>query len=361
MRVATLAALGSLAAALLSGCRKGEQEHGTPAPAGPGSPAPQATEPAGRAVCLAPARYADPQAVRFLPKIAGPFCLDPSGSDRAYGEGAARGVEGICDVLDGECETYKRFGVRRLVEARYVDGGGGPAMIDVYLSELATTEHAYAMFTLRVVGESDPARPGAPRPMQGGGEAALGVGSAYLWRGPYLAELSYSDPGASPPALRAAADRVLPALVADLGDRILGPTEPPAAVAALPPERRLPLGVQYAQRDVLGVAGAGAGAVGYYMEGDRRWRVLSVRREDAAQSAEVFRTFAGLPGANEEKGIGDAAVWLTLPAAPGGAQAQWLLARRGKAVLGVGDESALGQPLDRAAKRRMLAMLLEPR
>src|SRR5436189_796756 len=64
-------------------------------------------------------------------------------------EGAPLPLDQICDLFDGECEIYKGFHVRRVLEARYIDGAGSPATIDIHLSKFGTTESAYAMFTKR--------------------------------------------------------------------------------------------------------------------------------------------------------------------------------------------------------------------
>jgi hypothetical protein len=240
-------------------------------------------------------------------------------------------------MFDGECEIYKGFNVRRVVEARYVDGAGSTATIDVYLSKFATSEGAYAMFTKRVVGEGDPADEVSPRPIEGGGAAALGVGNATLWRGLYLAELTYSDEAAAEAALRAAGEKLLPPLVNEMGSKLPGEAALPAAAAALPKEKLLPLGIRYVIKDALGVDGAGGGAFGYYKDGEKRHRVLVLVREDDEQAQDVLASFAKVAGATKEKGAPGGLVRLMHKegdAPPG----EWVLARNGKTIFGVGDE-----------------------
>jgi hypothetical protein len=280
---------------------------------------------------------ADAATAPFLPRVSGGFCLDPNGGDKAFGEGAPLPIDHICDLFDGECEVYRGYGVRRVTEARYVDGAATPATIDVHVSRFATSEGAYAMFTRRVVGDGDPADDSTPRPIDGGGAGALGVGNAYVWRGLYLVELTYNDQTAAEAAVRAAGDRLLPGLVKDVGARLPGDVSLPPAATALPKESLLPLGVRFVTKDVLGVDGVGPGAIGYYRAGATRWRVASIQRSDADQAKDVLGTLAKQKGATREKGLGDGVVRVMRRESEGLA-AEWLFARSGKTVFGVGDE-----------------------
>ncbi len=325
----------SVVAALLSvvGCSKDEPRPAPP-PAPPGA---SATAKSGAACAGGGGKVADAATAAFFPRATGAFCLDPNGGDKAFGEGAPLPLDHICDVFDGECEVYKGYGVRRVVEARYVDGGGGPATVDVHLSKFATTEGAFAMFTKRTVGDGDPADEATPRPAEGGGAAALGVGNAYLWRGQYLVELTYNDESSAEAAIKNAGDRLLPVLLKDMGAKLPGDPQPLPAVAALPKDARLPMGVTFVTKDALGVDGVGPAALGYYRDGDKRWRVLSLVRADADQAKDVLATFARLTGATKEKVPGSDAVRFMRKDTEGGA-VEWVVARAGKGVIGVGDE-----------------------
>jgi hypothetical protein len=267
----------------------------------------------------------DTATAALLPRVVGApaaFCLDPNGGDKAFGEGAPLPIDHICDLFDGECEIYRGYGVRRVSEARYVDG---------------TTEGAYAMFTQRVVGDGDPADGATLRPVPGGAVAALGLGSAYLYRGLYLVELTYNDQNAAEAAVRAAGDKLLPALLKDIGDKIQGDLALPVAVTLLPTEDLVPLGVRFITKDLLGVEGAGPGAVGYYRSGAKRWRVATLVRTDVDQAKDVLGTLAKQKGATSEKGLGDRIVRLMRKEGEAPA-AEWFFARAGKVVLGIGDE-----------------------
>lgn len=335
---------GAVALALLAGCSKDDEPRRAPPPPPPAAK-PAACEGGG-------GKIADPASAPLFPRAVGSFCLDPNGAEKTFGEAAAHPIDGICDMFDGECEIYKGFNVRRVVEARYVDGGGSAATIDVHLSKFATSEGAYAMFTKRVVGDGDPADEATPRPIEGGGAAALGLGNAYLWRGLYLAEITYSDEAAAEAALKAASEKALPPLVKEMGEKLPGDAALPPAAASLPKEKLLPLGVRYVIQDALGVGGVGGGAFGYYRDGDKRYRVLSLARADAEQAQDVLASFAKQPGATKEKGVEGGIVRLMLKEGEG-APVEWILARADKRVIGVGDESRVlraGMTADEHAK-----------
>ena len=287
-------------------------------------PPPAATATAG--ACDKPGRANNPKnLVRFPPK-SGAYCLDPQGSDTSYGEEGDRELDEICSVFDGECEIYKGFGVVRVVEGRYIDGGGSGATIDVKLSRYGSPEKAYAMFTKRVVGDGgNPAHPDTPKPIEGGGAAALGIGNAYLWSASYLAEITYNDTSAaSIDQVKTKADALLPPLVKAFGEKLGKDVELPAVAQALPSGERIDLGIRYVTDDVLGVQGAGGGAYGYYSSGDKRWRVLSVPASSDGD-AKGFMGTLKKGGGLEVKGVGDDALKLMVEV--GGVQTEWLVWR----------------------------------
>ncbi|MEJ7731673.1 MAG: DUF6599 family protein [Polyangiaceae bacterium] len=323
---------------------------------------PQATPPPGPPPPASSAKAAtcaggggtisDKVSAPFFPQTVGDVCLDPNGGEKTFGEQATLQLDQICDLFDGECEIYKGFNVRRVVEARYVDGKGSPATIDIYLSKFATSEAAYGMFTKRVVGDNDPASEDTPKALEGGGAAALGLGNAYLWRGAYLAEITYNDEAATEPVIKAAGAKLLPPLVKQMGDKLPGETAPPGPVALLPKDGMVPLGVRYVTKDVLGVEGVGGGAFGYYKEGDDRWRVASIARADAEQAKDVLASFAKATGATKEKNVGEGAVRLSIKESEG-VPTEWVFARVGKSVIGIGDEPRVlkaGMTADEMAK-----------
>src|SRR5690242_10684240 len=84
------------------------------------------------------AQLKDAESAKTFPRSFEGFCLDPNNSEKAYGDDTKEPLEKICDLFDGECEIYKGYGVRRVVELRYVDGSGKSATIDIHFSRFAT-------------------------------------------------------------------------------------------------------------------------------------------------------------------------------------------------------------------------------
>jgi hypothetical protein len=337
-----LIATALLAAALVTGCKEdAPPKREPPPPASVAKPAACAT---GGGV------IGDADVSKLVPRVIGDFCIDPNDSEKTFGEAAKAPLDKICDLFDGECEIYKGFNLRRLVALRYVNGAGKAATIDMYVEKYASAESAYGMFTKRVVGEGDPAREDTPKPIEGGGSAALGKGSAQLWRGSYLVELTYADEAANAEAIDAACAKLLPALVKEIGAKIPGDTALPAAALALPKEHRLPLGIRWATKDVLGIEPLAPAAFGYYADGARRYRMLAAQREpDAAK--DLLATIAKQPGATKEKGPGDGQVRLVRK--EGAVSVEWIFTRKGNVILGVGDEPLAlrpGMPPEQATK-----------
>src|SRR6266851_5069231 len=81
---------GMIAAALiaLTGCSKGEEPRGAPPP--PPMPAAKAGACAGGG-----GKIADAVSAPYFPRTSGGYCLDPNGGDKAFGEGAAVGIEAV--------------------------------------------------------------------------------------------------------------------------------------------------------------------------------------------------------------------------------------------------------------------------
>ena len=163
------------------------------------------------------------------------YCLDPQGQIRAFGEKAPLTLEDVCTTaVDGECEVYKHFGLKRFVSLRYVDGGGAGGSVEVYLSQYADPAGAYGMFTKRVIADGDPADPSAPKVLDAGGAGAIGTGRAYVWRANQLAELQYINENEAPDQLAASSLAVLAPLAKLIGANIPGPLDKPPSAAALP-------------------------------------------------------------------------------------------------------------------------------
>ncbi len=315
-----------------AGCRKSEEKGEAPPPAVAALPG--VCDGGGAAPSYDEGVFA---------RVIGDYCLDPHGEMRAYGMTLPGDLDDVCvELFNGECEGYKRYGLDRITTARYVDGGtlGGrasSASVAVTLARFSRTSGAYGFFTKRILSDEDPLQ-ASVKPLDAGGAGALGGGVAYVWRGQHVLELTYVSEDESPDQLRASSARVLPVIAHELGERIVGSKEPLAEVQLLPQEHLLPLGVRYEGERLLGVGGTGAGAVGHYRDGDRRWRVLVAIREDEQGASDLLNTLSrggqGWPTPFKQRRM------LRVRFAPEEDQRPrvWYLARRGNILVGLGDD-----------------------
>jgi hypothetical protein len=182
--------------------------------------------------------------------------------------------------------------------------------------------------------------------------------NAYVWRGAYLAELTFvtEDSKMTPEQMAAANDRSTGAIAKETGSKLPGPAAPPGGAPLLPTASRIPLGVAYYPKDALGLTAIGPVAVGYYKDGEKRWRNVAIVRSDAAGAGEAFRAFKLRPGSVPLKGVGDEAAQVVLQEAPDRAKAEYLVARRGTTVFAVGDEELVldpGTPNDKLAPKKL--------
>jgi hypothetical protein len=331
--------------AFLGGCDKKGDARDDRAPPPPPPPEPAASAHAD--VCAGGGgQDTDPVSVSLVPRGAGGFCLDPQGEPKTYGDQGKLSMDEVCTTaFDGECEVYKRFGLDRVVVLRYVDGSGAPNSVEVNLSRFTTPDGAYAMFTKRVVADGDPAR-ATVKPLAAGAAGAASSSNAYVWRGAYLAELTFvtEDTKMTPADMARANDRSTAAIAKDIGGKLPGDLAPPAAAASLPSPGRIPLGVSFLPKDALGLTAIGPLAIGFYADGERRWRDVSIVRKTPEAAKEAFRAFKLKPGSLPLKGLGEEAVVLVLQEAPDRAKAEYVVARKGAWVGAVGDEELVLDP-----------------
>jgi hypothetical protein len=213
------------------------------------------------------------------------------------------------------------------------------------------------MFAKRVVADGDPAR-ATVKPLAAGAAGATSSSNAYVWRGQYLAELTFvtEDTKMTPQAMASANEKTTGAIAKDIGGRLPGTTDLLPAAAALPPTQRIPLGIAYYPKDALGVSAIGPLAVGYYADGDKRWRDIATLRASADDAKEALRAFKLRPGALPVKGLGDEAVQVLIQEAPDRAKAEYVVARKGTGVYGIGDEELVldpSTPTDKLAQRKL--------
>jgi hypothetical protein len=290
----------------------------------------------------------------FFPRTLAPasnFCLDTGDSLRTFGDHGKLTLGDFCTTgVDGECEVYKSFGLKRVVTTRYIGAAGGAgATVEVALSQFDSATGAYGMFTKRVIADSDPTDPSAPKPLPGltsgaaDARGAIGTGKAYVWRNDQLLELTYNDENVTPEQLAKDATPVLLALATQVASRLPAGTLP-ASAAALPSAHLVPNGIQFYKKDLMGIPGAGAGAVGYYVDGAKRWRALSMVDPDPDKIKASFKALHAKPGALPVTGVtgADEAFHVVYELSKETPKTEWLIARKtgpgGAQVQGVGDE-----------------------
>jgi hypothetical protein len=280
----------------------------------------------------------DPVSSAYFPRVSGDYCIDPNGDAKTFGESAAQPLDAVCDLFDGECEVYKSFGLKRVVTIQYVDGKGSPGNVTVTLSRFSSPEAAYAFFTKRVVADADPLEV-APAPIEAGAAAALGSGMAYVFRGELVAELRYVHELESPEQIKTSSARVLPVIARELGAKLAGDEGLPPSAKRLPVEHRIPSGIAYEYRDLLGVSGAGRGAVGYYKNGDERYRVFVSVRPEEDSAKDVLKTLKKVEGAKAVKDSPIDELTVGVHESEGAPKVEWVVGRSGGVVAGVGDEA----------------------
>ena len=334
------------------GCKDEPKSQGTP------PPPPPSILPSANACASGGGTVGDAPSVAFFPRMVASYCVDAQSDVKSFGDKGKLGINSLCDTaLDGGCEEYKKFGVTRTVLVRYVDAAG-PGSVEIMLS-LFKADGAFTIFTNRLAGEIDPADAMAMKPLASGAPsalAAMGTGKAYVWRGAYFLELTYSNDQETPEQMKKSSEVILTALAKDVAGKLPDDPAMPISAKALPDAERLPNGILYAPKDVMGVQNAGAGAVGFYLRGTRRYRLVAAQRDDAEQAKDAFRTLKTRPGAMPVANLADDASFFVIPGAAGSPATEWVLARKGSLVVGIGDESfalKADLPLDKQGDVRL--------
>lgn len=359
-----------------AGCNNDSKPQGGPPPPGAsqrGAPPPPADSAKGASCAGGGGEVKDAVSAGYFPRTVGGYCVNPDGTTLAFGQKTSKPISGICDIYDGGCKMYEDGKVLRAVRVDYVDGSGGAGMVTVDLMEFPSPDHAVAIFTKVVTNDEDPTRDDMPRKVAvGGAEGALGTGSLRFVKGTHFVDLSYVNTNESGDVkkLRASSDKVLPVIAEALFAKLPDNGKAPPALALLPAEQKIPLGVTYTLDKALGADGTGATAFGFYKDGDKRWRILAISKADPDQAKDVLKSFGKKKGATEEKGIGEGGLRFTHAEKDGDPKAEWIVARKGKVVVGIGDEAFAQKPgappaendkvsLSRDDKQKKLRALLD--
>jgi hypothetical protein len=326
----------------LAACSKDEAKRDTPPP---GPPPPSVTGTSASASkaggCKEPGENKDTISTAFFERAIGDNCLDPQGEVRPYGEQAKYTLDEVCTTaFDGGCELYKNNQVKRVVSLHYIDGSGKGRTAEVVLSKFADMHGAYSLFTSRIVSGADPLDPSTPRPLAVAGVGAIGTGRAYVWKGAYLAELSYLNENEKPEDLAKSSLEMLTAIATSLAKKLPGGAELPPSAAALPEPARIPLGIAYYGKDAMGLGNVGPLAMGFYKDGDVRYRVLSLTKDSPEQAKDVMKTLRARPGSQTVPNPGSAEDAFRSSIANGkdAPKSDYLFVRKGAQVFAIGDD-----------------------
>ncbi|MEO8874431.1 MAG: DUF6599 family protein [Polyangiaceae bacterium] len=345
--------LSMLAILSATGCTKPDAAS-TPPP-----PPPPVSSGAGAAVC-ASGGGTDTDAVSapFFPRTIGAYCIDPQGDIKTYGEQGKLTMDDVCTTaFDGECEVYKTFGLKRVVALRYVNATGGS--VEINLSRFANDDGAFGMYTKRVVADGDPTDSHAPRTIEASGAGAMGSGRGYAWRGSYLVELTYLNETETPAAMIKSSEMILPVVAKAISEKLPGATDKPVSARALTTTNLIPNGIAYFPNDPVSLGKIGAGAVGYYKDGAKRYRLLAVQEADVDAAKDAMKIIKSRAGAIPIAALGDEAVLVALPDPPDApTKNEFVIARKGALIAGAGGEPlTTADAATRATKDEKIAHL----
>ncbi len=271
----------------------------------------------------------------------GDWCLDRFAPPASYGELGEESLERACErALGPGCRTEEGAAIRRVVRFHYLNRSEPLAGADGVLSRFREVPAAYAHYTRAVLGAGEPERADATE--LDGGRLAQRGDSLFAWRGRELLWLHYADPRSAAARRQQRARESLPLLARALLARLGGPDALPAPVQHLPAGERIPLGVRLFLDEAFGVAGLGPSALGYYRQGNERWRMSAVERPDAESAKDLMSTLEHQPEAHRIERAPLEALTLSERRGPGEPPVSWVIARQADVVYGVGTEERSG-------------------
>lgn len=322
-RTLRIALVSSVVLASLGGCddkEKASRENaGTPPP--PSAPASATAAPCANGGDA----LTDKDLAPLVPRMAGNYCIS--------GQASVYTMDTLCEAIDGECEEYKGHGAKRYAVVHYVDASGKPNTINAVVTTFGDPTSAFALYSTRVVGEGDPATL-KMKPLGAGGAGAIGGGTAYVWKGSQLLEMTFNteDANMTRDQIASASVAAMTPIAQAIASKLPGSTDPLPQVKALPAANEVPLGAALRDKDPMGWKGAPPAAVGYYKDGDKRWRQLVMLADSPAKASAAMQAIKAGGGAAAVPGVGDEATTVTVNGA------EWVVARKGTTLEGIGDE-----------------------
>lgn len=312
--------VGALGATIfLCSCDRDEERGETP-------PAPVVLQ---KGVCEGAAR----SSVVGLPATVGRFCVDPNADVRRYGALGSSPLGGVCvELFNGECELYKSYGLEAVKTLRYIENGGSPATVNAVVSSFRRSAGAYGFFTRRILGDGLPSQI-TVKPLPVEGRAVSGVGTAVVWRGKDVVELTYVSEEETPEEIEAHSPQILHPMAVAVADELVGQTEPERAVRFLEALGVDSLGVSVLVEGMMGVSGTGPGAVGYFSGQPMPHRIAIAERRDKAGANDLLGLLRRSGSGQKLKGRDIIELRHTRE---GASPETWYLRRNDETVLAVG-------------------------
>ena len=320
-----------------------------PVPNAPASaaPVPKAAKP--DACATGGGELDDSRRAGFFPRTAPGLCIDPHADFRSFGEGDKAPLGAACEALEGDCESYVHFGLRRVLVVPYVSSAHARSRVTVTLLELASPEAAYALFAARILGDS-PDDFSAWKRLDPEGTSVRSGATAMAWRASHLALLDYTDETSTPARSAERGGAALEVLARALHERLPGKPDLPASVALLPRREGGPVAIRFSHDDAFGIGGLGSGALARYDDSGKVTPVAVLARQDDDSAKDVLRTLRRIPGSRAPKGAPYESVFVSMREADGEPRVDWLFGRRRNVVLGIGRAA---EKLDKAGMERM--------
>lgn len=339
--------LGFVLIALLISCKNGDSGRTEPRTRG----VPSSTGMVNAGICAASARSSDDTA-NVLPGRVANYCVNPHADPRRYGVAGALPMHDGCSELFGErCGEHQSYGLQSIVAQGYLSSAHEAGLgVQVHLLQFAEAGGALASFAELTIGDSEPTGRGLTQ-FNACDRAAIEAETAFAVRGRFVVVVRYQDQRHIADQIKRDAQRVLPPFARALCEKLSSDgSKLPAALLGLPDAERVPLGERYVVQDVLGIAGAGPGAIGYYQRGSKRWRVLSIHHDDADAAKDAALTLRKSAGWMPHKQTPYDSFKLTFSVPDTGLSIEWVITQQLNRVWGVGDEvEALDPSLSDAA------------
>lgn len=296
------------------------------------------------------------QVSRLFPISLGRFCADPNRPLILLDEPDAESFRDRCGQLLGErCPRLLDEGAFRVAVVRYVDKQHGNDTVSATLIGFGSNDGAYTTFSDLLHGALHPADTSGTD-LNIAGQSILRAPEALLVHGATVLEAEYDSSRLTREQVADGAPELLKELLQTVSERLGGEFEAPLSVRLLPDAERIPFGTRYERRDVLGVEGAGGGAIGYYRRNEQRYLVYVNEALDEGAARDIERTFRKQSGYRRLEKMTFSAFELDLML--GGGKSTWLIARLDSRVVGVGDDLyGVTQASKEARERQSLSRL----